>query len=636
MAGEGRGGGRRRRLPAGPGRGAGAARPALAVPAARGHGPSRLVDLGPPPDPFNHPGPSRPGLLRAALRHLTPRAPSTRPSRRLGHLVDLGVNAVEVMPVAAFRGSRGWGYDGVGAVRRPRRLRRARPSSAASSTPATRPGWPWSWTSSTTHLGPDGNYLGEFGPYFTDRSPPPGGRRSTWTGPGRTSVRGFVLDNAEQWRAPATASTGCASTPSRPSTTVASVHILEALAARAHAARPGSVVVAESDLRQPPAGHRLRDRRHLGRRPPPRPRRPHRRAPPAATRASNGLPSVAKALETGWVFTGQYYPYLDRRHGRDPAGWAGAVRGLPPEPRPGRQPGLRRAAGRPGRRPTWTPWPACWWPARRSRRCCSRAGSGARRRPFLLLHRPPTPGLAASVARRPPGRVRRLRLGRRGCPTRDPATFEAVQARLVPGRRAAAGARGRRLLRLRREVPALGNCRRDLAAARIDPRAAVGRPRAARPRRGLGRWSSPTWAEGSQHVPLDTGKLRLRVATRPCMPRRRPFWRERSGMDDLTGFDGALAGRGTTAPGRWGAIGGAAQWPERRSERLGLGRLERLDLQVVLGRAAPRPDPWFLPEHRPAERDPRDRHHARCRREIHVDTGAFSVLGADATEPAAS
>ncbi|HYJ71015.1 MAG TPA: malto-oligosyltrehalose trehalohydrolase, partial [Actinomycetota bacterium] len=77
------------------------------------HGPSRLVDLGPPPAPFAIPPPRDLVFYELHCGTFTPEGTFDAAIGRLGHLADLGVNAVEVMPVAAFPGSRGWGYDGV-------------------------------------------------------------------------------------------------------------------------------------------------------------------------------------------------------------------------------------------------------------------------------------------------------------------------------------------------------------------------------------------------------------------------------------------------------------------------------------------------------------------------------------------
>ena len=69
---------------------------------------------------------------------------------RLDHLVDLGVDVVELLPVNGFDGTHGWGYDGVRAVGRARRPTAARRGSSTSSTPATPAASGSSSTSSTT------------------------------------------------------------------------------------------------------------------------------------------------------------------------------------------------------------------------------------------------------------------------------------------------------------------------------------------------------------------------------------------------------------------------------------------------------------------------------------------------------
>ncbi len=117
---------------------------------------------------------------------------------RLPHLKDLGVTHVELMPVAAFPGNRGWGYDGVSlfaphaAYDGPQGLMRLVDG-------CHRAGLAVLLDVVYNHLGPSGNYLGQFGPYFTDRYVTPWGQAVNFDGPGSDPVRRFVCDNALHW-----------------------------------------------------------------------------------------------------------------------------------------------------------------------------------------------------------------------------------------------------------------------------------------------------------------------------------------------------------------------------------------------------------------------------------------------------
>jgi len=117
---------------------------------------------------------------------------------RLDHLVDLGVDVVELMPVAAFPGVAGWGYDGVAlyAVHEPyggpAALQRFVDAAHAR-------GLAVCLDVVHNHLGPSGNYRGVFGPYFTDRHETPWGAAVNLDGPGSPEVRRFVVDNAVRW-----------------------------------------------------------------------------------------------------------------------------------------------------------------------------------------------------------------------------------------------------------------------------------------------------------------------------------------------------------------------------------------------------------------------------------------------------
>ena len=116
---------------------------------------------------------------------------------RLDHLTALGVDAVELMPVAAFPGERGWGYDGVGlwAVHEPYGgpdgLKRLVDACHAR-------GLAVLLDVVYNHVG-IGNRLGDFGPYFTDAHSTPWGPAVNLDQPGSDEVRAFVIENALMW-----------------------------------------------------------------------------------------------------------------------------------------------------------------------------------------------------------------------------------------------------------------------------------------------------------------------------------------------------------------------------------------------------------------------------------------------------
>ncbi len=165
------------------------------------HGPSRVFDVA------RHtwhdeawPGRDARGALLYELHigTFTPEGTLDAAIERLGHLVDLGVEVVELMPVAAFPGERGWGYDGVAlyavheAYGGPAALQRFVDAAHAR-------GLAVCLDVVYNHLGPSGNYLGEFGPYFTDAHHTPWGQAVNLDGPGSTHVRAFVVENALRW-----------------------------------------------------------------------------------------------------------------------------------------------------------------------------------------------------------------------------------------------------------------------------------------------------------------------------------------------------------------------------------------------------------------------------------------------------
>jgi maltooligosyltrehalose trehalohydrolase len=117
---------------------------------------------------------------------------------RLDHLTRLGVNAVELMPVCEFPGRYGWGYDGVllfaphHAYGGPDALRRLVDACHDRGVAVV-------VDVVYNHLGPSGNHLAEYGPYFTDAYRTPWGPATNLDGAGSDEVRRFFVDNALQW-----------------------------------------------------------------------------------------------------------------------------------------------------------------------------------------------------------------------------------------------------------------------------------------------------------------------------------------------------------------------------------------------------------------------------------------------------
>lgn len=117
---------------------------------------------------------------------------------KLDYLKRLGVTAIELMPVAAFPGQRNWGYDGVSpyAVQAsyggPEGLKRLVDAAHARGLTVLQ-------DVVYNHLGPEGNYLRLFGPYFTDRHKTPWGDAINYDAPGSEGVRRYVVENALYW-----------------------------------------------------------------------------------------------------------------------------------------------------------------------------------------------------------------------------------------------------------------------------------------------------------------------------------------------------------------------------------------------------------------------------------------------------
>lgn len=117
---------------------------------------------------------------------------------RLPVLRELGVTALELMPVAQFPGTRNWGYDGVHpyapqhSYGGPHGLQRLVDA-------CHRQGLAVFLDVVYNHIGPEGAYLAEFGPYFTERYRTPWGAAVNYDDAGSDHVRKFVLDNVRMW-----------------------------------------------------------------------------------------------------------------------------------------------------------------------------------------------------------------------------------------------------------------------------------------------------------------------------------------------------------------------------------------------------------------------------------------------------
>jgi maltooligosyltrehalose trehalohydrolase len=111
---------------------------------------------------------------------------------------ELGITAIELMPVAQFPGERNWGYDGTylyapqNSYGGPKELKKLINA-------CHQKGLAVILDVVYNHLGPEGNYLGDFGSYFTDRYKTPWGPAINFDGPESDEVRKFIINNALYW-----------------------------------------------------------------------------------------------------------------------------------------------------------------------------------------------------------------------------------------------------------------------------------------------------------------------------------------------------------------------------------------------------------------------------------------------------
>jgi maltooligosyltrehalose trehalohydrolase len=243
--------------------------------------------------------------------------------RKLDHLRSLGVDAIELLPVAEFPGTRGWGYDGVliyaphHAYGGPDGLKRLVDAAHAHGIAVV-------LDVVYNHLGPSGNHLARFGPYFTDRHSTPWGEAVNFDDAGSHEVRRFFCDNALQWLRDYHVD-GLRLDAVHAIHDESALHVLEQLAIEVEQLERASGrtrwLIAESDLNDPKLV-RNRDAHGFGldgawsddf----------HHAVHAVVTGERSGyyadfgdLAAVAYALEHTYVADGRFSPHRNRRHGR--------------------------------------------------------------------------------------------------------------------------------------------------------------------------------------------------------------------------------------------------------------------------------------------------------------------------------
>lgn len=164
------------------------------------HGPSEILDLD---FDWHDQGWSGPLLndyifYEAHVGTFTPEGAFASMISRLDYLVELGVTSLEIMPVAQFPGERNWGYDGVypfaaqNSYGGPNGLRKLIGACHQKGLSVT-------LDVVYNHFGPEGNYLRDFGPYFTDKYKTPWGQALNFDDEYSDEVRNFFIQNALFW-----------------------------------------------------------------------------------------------------------------------------------------------------------------------------------------------------------------------------------------------------------------------------------------------------------------------------------------------------------------------------------------------------------------------------------------------------
>jgi maltooligosyltrehalose trehalohydrolase len=165
------------------------------------HGPSEVVDLRAHNwrDAGHRPRPLWQHVISEVhIGTLTPEGTFDSAIAALDDLVEVGISAVEVMPVGQFPGRRNWGYDGVF----PFAVQHSYGGAAGLQRfvdACHQRGLDVVLDVVYNHLGPEGNVLGAFAPYFTDRYRTPWGPAINFDDAGSDDVRAYFVQNALQW-----------------------------------------------------------------------------------------------------------------------------------------------------------------------------------------------------------------------------------------------------------------------------------------------------------------------------------------------------------------------------------------------------------------------------------------------------
>jgi maltooligosyltrehalose trehalohydrolase len=297
------------------------------------HGPSQVVDFGDVgwnDESFVPPAPADLAIYELHVGTFTEAGSFAAAASHLPELAQLGITAVEVMPIAEFPGRRNWGYDGValyaadssygGPIEFARFVDAAHASGLAVLLDVV-----------FNHFGPEGNYSGQFGDYMTAKYVTPWGDAVNLDGPGSDEVREFFYGCLEHWME-ACHVDGFRLDAVHEIHDESAVPFLSSLTERvdAYSSATGKphLVIAESDLN---------DRRVV------EPRDRGGRGMHAAwsddfhhavhahlTGERNGyyadfgdVERIARAMEEGWCYSWDYSIARGRHHGNSPAGLPG-------------------------------------------------------------------------------------------------------------------------------------------------------------------------------------------------------------------------------------------------------------------------------------------------------------------------